>query len=496
MDERKHIRKRADGIRREADAIRPPRSSVAHGSRTPPAREPVSHHEERTIRAQQEPSGFFERSSSFFSSKDSKGSRADVVKAVSNRVIHDRSFKQEVLPAGFAFLRHKNTIALIAGIGGAFVVWLLLSTVFARVTITVKPTVGSLQINDMNVVFDASLSDVNVQTRTIPAELLLFDGKTSMNFDATGNDVVNQKATGRVRIYNAWGATAQALVASTRFVTDSNAVLFRLPKSIVIPAAKKDEKGVIIPQFIETDLAADQAGVGSNMSGEIKLHIPGFKGGPKYDGFYAVAANGFSGGNTGAGRVVTRADIAAAQEKVSKKAFDDLKQSMAQKIPAHFTFVESLSEIQIIGITAPKEKTRADTFTVEVKAVAHVFVFRDTDVMQLMNGLLIGDDHKKSLIDKSANLHYQIKNANYDKKIAQVVVNGTVKTKTVINAKDIAQLAAGKKEGSLIEAMKARRDVATFRISFFPPWIFSVPGNANQVNAIIEEPMGDAKPAR
>lgn len=514
MDEKKHTRKRADGIRRETDAIRP-RSSIAptlrasesranDGNSRESVREPVSYdHKEKTVYAESKKQGFFERPNTILSSKESY---TDVAKAAlksqkryetaSNRVIHDGSFQQEVLPHSFAFLRHKNVIALIAGMGSVCVVWLLLSTIFARVTITVKPVVERLQINDMNVVFDASLSDVNVQTRTIPAEFLSFDGKASMNFDATGNDAVNQKAIGHVRIYNAFNTSAQPLVASTRFVIDSNGILFRLPKNIVIPAAKKDEKEAIIPQFIETDLVADKAGVGSNVSGEVKLHIPGFKGGPKYDGFYAVATNGFSGGTIGVGRVVTRADLAAAQEKVSKKVFDDLKQNMAQKIPANFTFVDSLSEIQIMSITAPKEKTGADTFTVEVKAVAHVFVFRDMDMMQLMNGLVMGDDHTKSLVDKSADVHYQIKNANYDKKIAQVAVNGTVKTKTVIDSKDIAQLAAGKKEGSLIEAMKARRDVATFRVAFFPPWIFSVPSNSNQVNVIIEEPTGDVKSVR
>ena len=405
-------------------------------------------------------------------------------------VIYDRSFKKEIAPVKSSFFAHKNIIALIAGLAVMGIAAILLSTVFSRVTITVKPMVESMQIENTQVFFDASVSDVSAATRTIPAEFLSFNGSASEDFDATGNDTVNQKATGHVQIYNAFGASPQALVATTRFITDTG-IIFRVPKNIIIPAAKKDETGEFYglnPQFIETDLVADKVGEGSNIAGEVKLHIIGFKGTPKYEGFYAVAKNGFSGGSVGKGIVVTHDDIVSAQQKVSKKAFDDLKQMIVQKIPAHFTYVDSLNEIEIASITAPKEKTKTDHFTVEVKAVARVFVFRDSDAIKLLNLMLLKSDDRKMFIEKSADFRYQIKNANYDKKIADVTMNGSIKTKKIISSDELTALVAGKKEGSLIEALKQRRDIATFRVAFFPPWLFYAPRNMRQIMITIEDP--------
>ena len=402
-------------------------------------------------------------------------------------VVYDRSFKKEIVPVKSSFFAHKNMIALVSGLAVTGVAAILLSTVFSRVTITVKPMVESMQIENTQVSFDASVSDVSVATRTIPAEFLSFNGSAAEDFDASGYDTVNQKASGHVQIYNAFGDSPQALVATTRFITDTG-IIFRVPKNIIIPAAKKSETNALIPQFIETDLVADKSGEGSNIAGEVKLRIIGFKGTPKYEGFYAVAKNGFSGGSVGQGRVVTHDDIVSAQQKVSKKVFDNLKQIIVQKIPAHFTYVDSLNEIEIASIMAPKEKTKTDRFTVEVKAVARVFIFRDSDVINLLNQLLIKNDDKKMFIEKSVDFRYQIKNANYDKKIADITMNGSIKTKRIISSDELAALVAGKKEGSMIEALKQRRDIATFRVAFFPPWLFYAPRNTRQIMITIEDP--------
>ncbi|MDZ4286067.1 MAG: hypothetical protein U1A23_04005, partial [Candidatus Sungbacteria bacterium] len=246
-------------------------------------------------------------------------------------------------------------------------------------------------------------------------------------------------------------------------------------------------------QFIEADLIADKAGEESNVSGQVNLHIPGFKGTPKYDGFYGIAISGFSGGSVGQGKVITRDDLVKAQEAVSKKVFDDLRQSMAQKIPANFTLIDSLSEIRIVSMNAPKEKTRADRFIVQVNATARVFVFRSADVFKLLDELVLKGDTTKSIIESSADLHYQIKNVNYERKIADVNIAGSVKTKAVIISEELKSLVVGKKEGSLIDAMKQRRDIATFRVAFFPPWMFSAPTNPDHINIIIEDPAAGLK---
>ena len=405
MDDKKIPKRKADGIRKQPNALRSPSSAMRDGLNHPAMQEddhsnirkenvlerreasirstapgrttrktpdqPLLPRKEEIISQLPEKNSFLERSGS------------SVIASGSSQVMRDASFKEEVLPGHLSFLKHKNTLIFFSVLGTALTAGLLLSTVFAHVTITIKPAVESLQIQDTEVFFNASASEVNAVSRVIPAEFLSFDGSATQDFETSGNEYVNQKASGSVQIYNASSASPQVLVASTRFMTDSG-ILFRLPKTITIPGAKKADTNTLVSQFIETDLFADKPGEGSNITGEVKLRIPGFKGTAKYDGFYGIAKKGFSGGSVGQGRVVSHDDLVGAQQKVSKKVFDDLKQGMAQRIPAHFTFVDSLSAIEIISMDGPKEKTKTDRFTVEAKALARVFVFRDTDVIEIL----------------------------------------------------------------------------------------------------------------
>ena len=150
----------------------------------------------------------------------------------------------------------------------------LVSTVFARVTLVLKPAVEKVAAEDIAVALDISVSKPLVPQRVIPAELLSFSKTVRKEFQATGTKMVEEKARGRVRIYNQYSSSSQGLVSTTRFLTQGGA-LYRLLKSVTVPGAKI-EGGKIVPQFVEAELVADDPGEGSNASGEVKLSIPGF----------------------------------------------------------------------------------------------------------------------------------------------------------------------------------------------------------------------------
>ncbi|MDP3770053.1 MAG: hypothetical protein Q8R40_03905 [bacterium] len=487
MDETTSPKRKPDGIRRKMDSVVPKRALRADAGR-------------KTLHANEQRSAQHDSNAPALLQEESKEqpqfkpTAAQKARMRDDPVIKDAIFKKEVSPPHFLLFRNKNILALMCGMGVTVVAAGLLSTVFAQVTVTVKPTIESIQLGNTLVAFDASVSEVDINKRIIPAEFLTFNGNASQEFEATGHDYVEEKARGRVRIINMFSTSPQALVVNTRFITDAG-VLYRLGSGITIPGAKS-ANGKLTAQFVEAELMSDKPGEESNISGEIKLYIPGFKGSPKYEGFYAIAQNGFSGGSKGESRVVTRADLTSAQEQVTKKVFDDLRASMARKIPANFTFVESLSQIEISNITAPKEKSKADRFQVEARGVGRVFVFRNDDIFKLLSSIILKEDVGTELMQKSADVRYRIKEANYEKKSASVEVSGTIKTKKVISLAELTNMIRSKKEGSLIEVLKQRREIATFKVSFFPPWIFSAPDNTRNIHIIVEDPSAEAKPRK
>lgn len=371
-----------------------------------------------------------------------------------------------------------------SGLTGIAVIALLLSTAFARITITVSPHTEQVVIEDIEILLDASVSEIRADIRAAPAERLEFRHTATRDFEATGKQLVEEKARGRVRIYNRFSSSPQGLVAATRFLTE-NGVLYRLVSGIIVPGAKI-EAGQIAPQFVEAELMADKPGEEANQEGELTLNIPGFKGGPKYEGFYAVASGGFSGGFKGEARVVSKDDVARAEEEVSKAAFDKVREDMRKKIPPDLRLVEALREIEARDVVSPRPGTRRDNFSVEASAVGKALVFREDDIKALLSRLILVDDKSRTIISDSFALGYRAKTLDLQSGRAEVIVNGEAISKIVINREELLRLAAGKKEGSLIETLKGRKDLAAFNVAFFPPWLFSAPEDPQKIRVILE----------
>jgi len=71
----------------------------------------------------------------------------------------------------------------------------------------------------------------------IPGELLIFKQNTQLSWPATGKEKVEEKASGRLTIFNAFSSQPQVLIAGTRFQSPEGKI-FRLTDRITIPGAK------------------------------------------------------------------------------------------------------------------------------------------------------------------------------------------------------------------------------------------------------------------
>lgn len=375
-----------------------------------------------------------------------------------------------------------------AGITAAAALTLLLSTVFARLTIAVTPRVEEASLVRVGVFLDAAAAQALPSRKTAPAEVLRFSRAVAREFRATGQARVEERARGIALIYNAFSSSPQPLVAGTRFTTDTGRV-YRIRKPVMIPGAKI-ELGSIVPQAVEAELVADTAGEAANASGSVSLKIPGFQASPRYQGFYATAAQGFSGGFVGDTAVVTKEDRARAEEDVSKAAFGELETEMARPLPAGLRTLKGLREIEMVKLSAPGAGARAaaGTFSASAEARGAVIAFREEDIQTLLISFALAERAGREYVEGSARLSYDARGADFEKGKAEVIVSGELKTKAKIPDQELALLAAGRKEGSIAEIFKARPEIASFRISLFPPWRATAPGDPSRIRIRAENP--------
>lgn len=367
------------------------------------------------------------------------------------------------------------------------VIFSLLSTVFARLTVTVRPRVEEAAIMRVGILLDTSVSKVLATQKVVPTEVLHFSRAVTREFAASGKAQVEERARGKAMIYNAFNASPQPLVAGTRFETPAG-VMYRIQKSVIVPGATI-EQGKVAPQGIEAELVSDIAGDGANLSGSVSLRIPGFRGSPRYQGFYATAANGFGGGFRGETIVVMADDLKRAVEEVSKAAFEDVERDMARIVLPPLLLLKELREIEITKVTAPKIGSRATApFTVSAEAKGTAFAFREQDVIGLLASFALADNTGHEFVPGSARLSYDVRSINFEKGKAEVTIGGILKTKAKIPENELASLIAGKKEGSAGELFKKRAELAGFTFSLFPPWRSTIPADTAKIRFRVENP--------
>lgn len=350
----------------------------------------------------------------------------------------------------------------------------------ASLTIAFTPHVYDINLQDISVAFDTSVAKTLLSQKVIPAEELSFPKKSEESFAATGKQQIADRARGKAVIVNSFSSSPQILIAGTRFLTDAG-ILFRLQKPVTVPGAKIEE-GKIIPQSVAVDLTADAIGEGSNISGKVILKIPGFKGTPRYDGFVATAAEGFAGGFKGEATVVSADDLKNAQELVTKALFDDLRAEMGRKIPSGFTVLPELQSVEITKVAAPAAGTHTERFSVSADAVGKAMVFRQDDATTLIKAFALADSPDQELVDGSSALRYHARSIDFDKGRADMTIEGSIRTKAIVNQAELAALVAGKKSGSIADTLRARPEIARFTLSLFPPWRSSAPSDPAKIH--------------
>lgn len=398
----------------------------------------------------------------------------------------DQTFSEDI-PVRQSSARQSALWGAVAGVVLIVGAGVAVSTVFARATVRIKPKIEVATIQNVSVTFDVSISQPVPEQKAVPAEHLHFTQTSTQEVGVSATRYVEARSRGTVKISNRYSAALQRLVAQTRFLTPSG-VLFRLANPAVVPGAVL-EKGVLVPQSVEMELVADAPGEQANFSGTVQLKIPGFQGTPKYDGFTVTAPNGFSGGSRGMKKVGSDADTEQAQKAVTKKVYDEMKQQIQEKIPPGLRLVDGLQEIRIVKVETIETGQQTDKLTVQAVAEGDVLVFHEDDVVALLKGVLLPQDNTKMFVDNSVSLTYAVHTLNFDHGRADVVMQGSVKTKqplTQTQADDLAIALSGKKQGSVREFFNSRNDVVLSSLSIFPPWKSVLPSNAEHIR-IVEE---------
>lgn len=374
----------------------------------------------------------------------------------------------------FAFLGILCILAL--GIIGYFTL--------SKAEIIIKPKTETMQFKtDLNI--DKNVAFIDLEGNKIPAQFFQVEKEDQKEFPATREKEVQEKAKGIITVYNQYSSAPQTLVKGTRFISEKEK-LFRTVETIVIPGAQIEE-GKIIPNSINVRAEAAEPGKDYNI-GPSSFTIPGFKGTPKYEGFYGKSTQPMSGGVIGRVKVVSAEDIQAAKDILTVELKKKAKEDLEKKIPSDLNILKDTSIEEVEESSSNVEANQAaDKFTIKVKVMAKVLGFSENDAISLINSNLkekISGD--KTLIKESIKINYAVTDVNLDKGTARLSCEVKENLAWRVDVEQIRRELAGKDEAGVRQYLASRSEIESAKVIFWPFWVNQIPSKESKIKITID----------
>lgn len=321
----------------------------------------------------------------------------------------------------------------------------------------------------------------------IPLKVLELDEQFTLNRKATGNSQASGgKARGTVVIYNEYSTEPQPLVATTRLEAPDGKI-FRLVKGVTVPGKSTANAA---PGAIEAEVIADKAGSGYDVE-PTRFSIPGFKGSPKYEAFYAKSTQAMQGGLGEAEEVlaVSETDIAnayaAAEKEAKEKLLANLRSSLGQEEVL-------LEEAVMFELGKPLADAKAgdlvSSFSVSVSAKAVAPIFDAFGIKERLNKEMMAKNTASGYsFARLEDVQYATAAFDPQSRTLKLRVHGKYTLVADFDKDSFLEDSLGKSEEGIRALLKEYPAVRSVNIEFRPSFIERIPSRSGQVKLEVRE---------
>jgi hypothetical protein len=374
-----------------------------------------------------------------------------------------------------------------------FILWLIaglcvlallfgISILFSKATVIVTAKTETIDFN--NEAYTVKLNSNNISE--ISYEILSLKQSASEVVSATEEKDVNQKASGKIVIYNNHSSAPQRLINNTRFEA-SNGNIYRINSSVIVPGIKKVD-GQNVPGSVEAVVYADEPGDKYNMrvsdlTGDFK--IPGFKGDVRYNSFYARLKEDIAGGFSGKQRVVAPELQNSTVESLKIKLKEQLIKELYAIKPENFIIFEGGYNIEY----RPLSDTPVDTDKVQINLEGKLnsLVFNNSKLANYFAVKKVKDFDSLPVEFIPGNgfdiTFTEISNIDISKKESmQIEINGQAIIKWIYDDELLKKDLAGKKESDIKNVLYKYKDtIKSMQVVFRPIWTRYFPDDLNKI---------------
>ncbi|MEN9338351.1 MAG: hypothetical protein RI945_76 [Candidatus Parcubacteria bacterium] len=294
---------------------------------------------------------------------------------------------------------------------------------------------------------------------------------------------VNQKAVGEITVYNNYSTSPQILIKNTRFQTKDGKI-FRISDSVTVPGKSGTQPG-----SIKAKVSADSFGPAYNISPS-EFTIPGFKGSPRYSGFYAKSTSSMTGGMSGTVQTVSSDDIAIANRDLKI----DLNSTLLERAKdfSHEGYLSLYKNIIINYTDNQSVLISSDQNSYELVGTLNLISIKREILAKMLAKQILKDSYNELetvRLDEAENLTFTLDpDTDLDDSVIKVLITGKARLVFTYNEDNLKRSLAGENSSIFSEVIKNyKTSIVSATFSLKPFWSRSFSNNVKKIS--IEEEL-------
>jgi len=359
------------------------------------------------------------------------------------------------------------------------------SALFSNANVLISPKTSDL--TNLNV--DIPIIDEKVGNKELlNYKVLEINEVSAKTVDSEKEEVVENKASGVITVYNEFNTEGQKLIQNTRFET-TDGLVYRIKNSITVPGYT-ESAGKKTAGSVDVEVFADEAGEKYNI-GKTDFKVPGFKGQEQYNFFYAKSKTEMTGGFVGTKNTVSEetlnGTVKVLQGEITEKILNKIKEQNSD----NYLYVYSPEDF--IFLEAKQNNASGKKVEISLSGTANVYVIEKSALSQKVaeKG---GRDYDGSpvLIKDIDKLAIKIKENDVESE-EEVIQNNDILNisgdATVVWQNDVEQIKkdlAGKNKKELSQIISSYPGITKASATFSLFWNSDFPKNTNKINIEIE----------
>jgi hypothetical protein len=371
--------------------------------------------------------------------------------------------------------RRKKRKTLYWGLAGVVLVVLIIVIglfTFAEAQVSIKL---KQQVASISETFTAS-KDIEDE-EAVPFEVLKITEKLEERVEATGEEVVEKKASGEIVIFNKHSQNSQVLIKNTRFETPGG-LIFRINGAVTVPGMQ-DKNGETVPGQIKVKVFADKPGEKYNVD-LTDFTIPGFEGLPQFDNFFARSATKMTGGFSGKMSTVDPDSLTSTRKDLQQKLELSLREKISGEVPESLMLLPNSIEISFENNFEEDGKL----VTIEETGSAYALVLDKVVLQKLITDRILQDQEDETRVENLENvtIETEIQGDLSSLSSFQFTLTDPVRLVWLIDEESIKMDLAGQPRKDLGSVMRKYPSVTEASVTIKPFWKRSFPKKESRIN--------------